>query len=113
MSFFRKLVDWTLNKRRAFFIGNVNAVESHKFITNLEHNSHGLSVDVYPDYETLLNKLNREKSFYQTGIISKNDKKCTTKVLCYYIKKINPDIKLVQYTEKTNKFEEVDKSFVF
>lgn len=99
-SWFYRIVDYFSNKKHAFVVQSTTDDNTTEIVNMLSTPNNNVGVDVYSNCEDLFFNLNRCKSYYQIGVINKNDKKNTANILTNLVNSTNPKIKMVTYSDK-------------
>ena len=92
-----KVLRWFANKirggKKGFVIDNSSELKGVKVAE-----TKNINVDMFSDYKSLLYKLNKKKNCgYQYGLIYENGSKYKPQIICSFIRKIDPSIKLIIY----------------
>ena len=85
-------------RQKAFVIDDTECLK--KGVAMIE--SCNIATDGFSDYKALLYKLNKKKCKYRYGLIYENGSKYKPQMICHFIRKLNPNIKLYIYKNEAD-----------
>jgi hypothetical protein len=98
-SWIHRIIDLITCRKHVFILKSSESDEIQE-ISEAVSSSVNADIDVYNDCNHLFNCLNRYKDYYNAGIVSKNDKKNTANIFKNIVSTINPNIRVVTYSDK-------------
>lgn len=97
--FFDKILSFITNRRHIFILKSSEHDDTKEILETVNNNIKA-EIDIYSNCKDLFFCLNKHKSYYQIGVVNKDDKKNTRNILENLVKSINPKIKILKYTDK-------------
>lgn len=91
-----------LNRKKHVFVVRSSEQDNLSDIINTFSTSRNIDVDVYSTCKDLFMSLNKYKNHYELGVVYENDKKNISNILIKVIQSINPNIKMVKYSNKNS-----------
>lgn len=99
-SWLQRVFDKIQGKKHVFVVKSSDTENLSELIRTVSSVVENSKVDVYTDCKDLFLQLNEHKNYYQIGVINENDKKNTANILSNMVELIDPNIKVITYSDK-------------
>ncbi len=106
-TWYQQLVKIFSGQKRVFVMGVSNKNNIVDILSTVKSNIINSKVDVFMDCESLFLALNKHKHYYQVGILEKSDTRNTAGVFANMVRSIDPNIKIVTYSDKNTFKKEI------